>query len=299
MKKAEIARGRESLLRTFSSVTLVIGVVGCSQELVIGDEKGLPESRAELLKVPPWSPLAAYEGSGECAAMDEVVRAPYEEWRRERNEMGVLVGTNWHGTLQSGKALRLFIEPDTTASIIFGDVAQPLPAVEADKGYLCGWDPDSLNPTLGVDCEVNSDGAPFEIHGANFEEGELVLPVYGNAPWQEWCALQEPVEWERGSCEFFAFENVAVGIDPVDRNLCSTYVGEAFENPVLVDCSWVKMIRFQMDFCSCASDGCFAKNQSPRDRFLRLLLSEDGDTLTGEIQNQFGDAQSVMLLRVP
>ena len=176
----------------FGAIGLAWMLVACGGDLLVGDPPKDGDKDQDVVE--PWTPPAPYVGSGECAAEDELTRERYESWRRKTNDFSQLSGTSWRGRLATDReemqtsTMRLDIARDQTATVTFGEGASPPPATEASEGYLCD------GPTL--ECQIDTDGVPYPVHDAQFDENELTMSLLRTSPWTDWCALQTPNVWD-------------------------------------------------------------------------------------------------------
>ena len=243
-------------LRWLPLAGLALVALGCASDVEVGDAKPDDTAKeqeqnddgvddAETPTEAPVEPVATPEDEEvDCSEEDAYYRAPYEAWQALGNDFGVLAGKTLTGYIEAGPDLRLTIGTDNTATLVVGEAA---PAPQKDNGYLCEREVEEYTA-----CEIASSyppvpGGSYPLHGATLEDRRLKFSLQEFSPWDDWCALQDPIEQEQENrCFFTLLSNAGFTLGP---NYCS------FDDQP-VDCGWFALA--QRGVCSCTSTECFA-----------------------------------------
>jgi hypothetical protein len=217
------------MLLLSSSVLLVSG---CSQSEIVG-EAGSGGTQAETEEVQTGTGAAPAQSS-DCSVNAAAIRAPYEEWKAEPNQVESLLGSTWTGHILGGFDLTLTIAEDLSAVLQVGEaVAAPV----KDEGYLC--DNNNCNSS-----EIR-DGGSYAVHGATFTNNRLRFDLALGAAYDAWCQLQIPSDY--GDCVYMPYPN--------ETKTMST---ECAVGEKVVDCDWLAL-HFPQSTCNCTAAGCFSQ----------------------------------------
>lgn len=161
----------------------VLCAVSCAGEVMVGevDEGAGGDDGSDSAAVDGCTSCGGGSVDVDCTAHDERLLSDYHRWRAAENEFGELAGSHWVGFVSPGsvsveRSLDLVITADHEATLQVGTPTAPM----AGGGYLEN------------DGSALPEGARYEIHGAGFDEEELLIPVPLYAPYAEWCPLQVP-----------------------------------------------------------------------------------------------------------
>jgi hypothetical protein len=209
----------------------------------------------------------AGEGGGpsalSCEDEDALVRADYDEWKATDNDFGDLVGQTFSGYIEGDADVALIIDEDGNARFVV-DEAAPAPT-ERESGYLC--DDSKFESCRSAAERQPVIGGTYEIHGATFDGNRLRVPLPQFAPYDQWCALQNPVAWHDDPCYFDLTDG---GPITWGEQGCSVNVKD-------VNCGWFDL-AVQALVCRCTSSECFASAVSIQGGQLEIdaRVSDDG-----------------------
>jgi hypothetical protein len=202
-------------------------------------------------------------------------------WRAE------LVGSAAAGF--PSRDVELAIDASGAGTLLFGAPMSDRLLTGSDDGYLCSAE------AAGVVCGSSSGfvaGFAYPVAGARSRDGVLSFAIVTGDPWGSWCAEREPVSWDATdqAC------GVAFGVLPQAQpryspSGCSRVTLDGAE---AIDCA----LMYALEYCQCASDGCFARFD--RSVAVGLALSPDGTALRGSLwyEDERG-ASPITLNRVP
>lgn len=151
-------------------------------------------------------------------------------------------------------------------------MGEPAPASQKDQAYLCdtGFEDEYFACEVAY-AQPPAVGGSYPLHGATLDDSRLQIPLKTFAPWDAWCALQDPIEQEQPDRCFFTTASAAPF--SMSANACTL----DYEP---VDCGWLALT--QGGICSCTSTEFFAMIGAGE--LLDARLNEAGDELVGSFR---------------
>jgi hypothetical protein len=277
-----------------SSIAFSLLALGCVGETVVGDpandgtggdpaNDGTGGDPAHENPDPNGTGGASEEAdpSRECNG-DYAVRAVYEIWRDQPNDLGVFAASTWEGTVDGGPDVRLVIEADHRTRL---EVGEPVWPTDKDVGYLCNG---------SVDCVVSAllEGGTYPIYGALTTGDRVNLPINSNSAFVGFCELQPPIlNGTIPNCNYVAAAHLPFS---------STTPTDCWHGLEPVDCGWWLLVNPAAGVCDCASERCYPRvNPGTGNLNMDLIYDASSDTLEGTMLNtQHVSARLVRLSRV-
>lgn len=201
---------------------------------------------------------------------------------------------SWQGELQGygfpGTDLTLVIGADGNSVLRFGGVSMLGIDDDAGGGYLC-----NVFGITRMACGSESGfaaGYPYPLEGVLTRGNVLSFEIVTADPWNDWCALQEPLRREDATqaCGF-SFDVLPPAQPRWSEQGC-TLIGA--DGPEEIDCARM----YALDHCDCGRDGCFAS--FTRRVEVGFALTADTALLRGSIWSEDeSDVGSVVMRRSP
>jgi hypothetical protein len=164
--------------------------------------------------------------------------------------------------------VHLTLSSDGTGSLRFGDVVDRPPPMAAEKGYLC----DETREEQCGDLRLLQ-GFRYSLANSRVESSWLRFVLPSSQPWEPWCRLLAPQEWDE--CLFTAKPRHQYGV--VSPDYCA--IGPTEDELNKIDCDFLALAT--TNICACTSTGCEAGTEGFD---VKLAISEDALTMSGTFE---------------